>query len=540
MLWEKLSFMSKNNQNEYMKRMEPQRQRFALRKLTVGVASVLLGITFFVGGTQADADSLTTTSANRATPTTVSTTNEQGLAPSSNQLTGSQQESTTVTAQLANSDGSMRDADGQQVMAHNDNVQVTVNYQNNRLPAGQPITISYSNPSQWTVVDWEDGVSKQLGNDLTATNNGHGTFTVKSNMDKDLDINFALHFALQYAGDVESNTLTPLVITTKRGNATVNTKTVKPIIIPYKDHVVADEIAHGWAAKDVHKVKTNFDNTHDILSGTKATTGKEADNREVMQYMIEWNYGKAGNTKGTTLSPLQTADFTAYLSKGQTMLPDTIKVFRVYQPNAVDGNGQRVSIDKSYSKITDCVNGVFVNEDPAFEQFLKDHLTVTVNNSTTQLSWRDYQTALQKAKHDGTEPPLVNGIHLKESDMAHVKLSTDANGQSHNFSVNSGDNEDSTVKSPHSTFFIQFDTLLDYNMPVSWTTPGDGPSISYNRASGKFGGVGTQIDKSTSKVFQGGGNGFTHQMLTKQPFTLQILPIQITSHPSIGVTVSVP
>lgn len=532
--------MSKNNQNEYMKRMEPQRQRFALRKLTVGVASVLLGITFFVGGTQADADSLTTTSANRATPTTVSTTNEQGLAPSSNQLTGSQQESTTVTAQLANSDGSMRDADGQQVMAHNDNVQVTVNYQNNRLPAGQPITISYSNPSQWTVVDWEDGVSKQLGNDLTATNNGHGTFTVKSNMDKDLDINFALHFALQYAGDVESNTLTPLVITTKRGNATVNTKTVKPIIIPYKDHVVADEIAHGWAAKDVHKVKTNFDNTHDILSGTKATTGKEADNREVMQYMIEWNYGKAGNTKGTTLSPLQTADFTAYLSKGQTMLPDTIKVFRVYQPNAVDGNGQRVSIDKSYSKITDCVNGVFVNEDPAFEQFLKDHLTVTVNNSTTQLSWRDYQTALQKAKHDGTEPPLVNGIHLKESDMAHVKLSTDANGQSHNFSVNSGDNEDSTVKSPHSTFFIQFDTLLDYNMPVSWTTPGDGPSISYNRASGKFGGVGTQIDKSTSKVFQGGGNGFTHQMLTKQPFTLQILPIQITSHPSIGVTVSVP
>ena len=397
-------------------------------------------------------------------------------------------------------------------MARNDNVQVTVNYQNDRLPAGQPITISYSNPSQWTVVDWETGVSKQLSNDLTATNNGNGTFTVKSNVGKDLDINFDLHFALQYADDVKNNTPTPLVITTKRGSTTVNTTTVKPIIIPYKDNVVADEIAHGWAAKDVHKVKTNFDNTHDILSGTKATTGKEADNREVMQYMIEWNYGKAGNTKGTTLSPLQTADFTAYLSKGQTMLPDTIKVFRVYQPNAVDGNGQRVSIYKSYSKITDCVNGVFVNEDPAFEQFLKDHLTVTVNNSTTQLSWRDYQAALQKAKHDGTEPPLVNGIHLNESNMAHVKLSTDANGQSHNFSVNVGNNEDSTVKSPHSTFFIQFDILLDYNMPVSWTKPGDGPSISYNRASGKFDGIGTQINKSTSKVFQGGGNGFTHQI----------------------------
>ena len=49
-----------------MKRMEPQRQRFALRKLTVGVASVLLGVTFFVGGAQADAD----------TPTTPATTGE--------------------------------------------------------------------------------------------------------------------------------------------------------------------------------------------------------------------------------------------------------------------------------------------------------------------------------------------------------------------------------------------------------------------------------------------------------------------------------
>ena len=63
--------MSKNNQNEYMKRMEPQRQRFALRKLTVGVASVLLGVTFCVGGAQADAD----------TPTTPATTGETTATP---------------------------------------------------------------------------------------------------------------------------------------------------------------------------------------------------------------------------------------------------------------------------------------------------------------------------------------------------------------------------------------------------------------------------------------------------------------------------
>ena len=49
--------MSKNNAQEYVRKMEPQRQRFGLRKLSVGVASVLLVTTFMVGGsTVAHAD----------------------------------------------------------------------------------------------------------------------------------------------------------------------------------------------------------------------------------------------------------------------------------------------------------------------------------------------------------------------------------------------------------------------------------------------------------------------------------------------------
>ncbi|WP_233446402.1 mucin-binding protein [Limosilactobacillus balticus] len=50
--------MSKNNTQEYVRKMEPQRQRFGLRKLSVGVASVLLGTTFMVGGTVAHADNI--------------------------------------------------------------------------------------------------------------------------------------------------------------------------------------------------------------------------------------------------------------------------------------------------------------------------------------------------------------------------------------------------------------------------------------------------------------------------------------------------
>lgn len=50
--------LSKNNEKMLTERNMNQRQRFGLRKLTVGVASVLLGTTFFMGTQVAQADSL--------------------------------------------------------------------------------------------------------------------------------------------------------------------------------------------------------------------------------------------------------------------------------------------------------------------------------------------------------------------------------------------------------------------------------------------------------------------------------------------------
>lgn len=251
------------------------------------------------------------------------------------------------------------------------------------------------------------------------------------------------------------------------------------------------------------KVKDNDDKLKDILSGTAATKGDT--DRLAMQYMIEWNYGKAGDTASTTLSPLKTADFTAHFSKGQTLVPDTIKVFRVYQPDAVTADGEWVSIGSSYGKI-------IKHEDPAFEQFLKEHLTVTTlsDGVTKNLSWQDYQEQLNMAKENGTEPLLVNGIYLHEDDMYHVMV----DGKEYNFAENHGNNTDKSVATPHSTFFIQMDTLLDANMPEEWTKPGNGPSITYNKVSGDFDGNGT-TDRSTSPVFQDGGNGFSHEITYK-------------------------
>lgn len=488
--------MSKNNLYRY-RQMQPQQQRFALRKLTVGVASVLLGTTFLVGAAQAD------------------TTNVSGDVTTATSSVPTTDETASATASLG---GTTTSIDGRNVMAQNDSVQVKATYRNVHYDAGQRIKVSYSDSAKWNVVGWASGEAKILGdNAFIAVNNGDGSFTVKSTRTMgESDSGFDLNFSLQYKDQVSAATPTTLTVTIAHDDnaqSVITSNEFTPTIIPYFDRVQSEEIAHGWAANATKSVNNNDDNARTILDGTSATLPHQ--DRKLMQYMVEWNYGKAGNTDGSTLAPLDAANFTARFSRGQTLLPDTIKVFRVYQPDAVAADGGRIDISSVYSKITktDPSTGQFLYEDTAFEQFLKDHLTVTTTDNdgqTSDLSWNDYQTALARAKQDHTEPPLVNGIHLDESDMHHVKLSTDPAGQTHNFAENSGDNTDETVATPHSTFFIQMDTLLDQNMPIEWTKAGDGPTIAYNTTSGDFKGVGIKIDRSVSPVFNGGGNGFNN------------------------------
>lgn len=54
--------LSKNNINELIRKQEPKKQRFTIKKLTVGVASVLIGFTFMgVNAASADANTAPTT-----------------------------------------------------------------------------------------------------------------------------------------------------------------------------------------------------------------------------------------------------------------------------------------------------------------------------------------------------------------------------------------------------------------------------------------------------------------------------------------------
>ncbi|MBB1069810.1 YSIRK-type signal peptide-containing protein [Limosilactobacillus sp. RRLNB_1_1] len=72
--------LSQNNWQEQLRKQAPKKQRFAIKKLTVGVASVLIGFTFM--GVSASADSVsTTTPTSEATSTeNNSTNNDQEIA----------------------------------------------------------------------------------------------------------------------------------------------------------------------------------------------------------------------------------------------------------------------------------------------------------------------------------------------------------------------------------------------------------------------------------------------------------------------------
>ena len=79
--------LSKNNRKEQFRKQEPKKQRFAIKKLTVGVASVLIGFTFM--GMNASADT-TAAEAN-------SGTGDQAVEEPSSEATNQNSQTSQVT-----------------------------------------------------------------------------------------------------------------------------------------------------------------------------------------------------------------------------------------------------------------------------------------------------------------------------------------------------------------------------------------------------------------------------------------------------------
>lgn len=87
------------------------------------------------------------------------------------------------------------------------------------------------------------------------------------------------------------------------------------------------------------------------------------------------------------------------------------------------------------------------------------------------------QGELKQAQKDLESLSDINKIHFHVNGTFKY---TYVNGLTHDWSKNGGiegkNDNNTSIKNPHSSFFIQMDTFLPSNMPFSWVVPGNGPS----------------------------------------------------------------
>ncbi|WP_155833186.1 YSIRK-type signal peptide-containing protein, partial [Lactobacillus hamsteri] len=221
-------------------------------------------------------------------------------------------------------------------------------------------------------------------------------------------------------------------------------------LTPYKEKVTEDEILKGFpmGEKTFDSVNGSWPEKNNMSPEDIKKYNLNKDSK-ILQWGIYFNYGnQLGNTN---LKPLVDAVFRAYFDGDQTLIPSSIKVFEVPDGMAVDNNGYRDGVDnfyvdpkdqtqnqKYYNKIT-----VSNNERPAFEQYLKDHVTTTNGKP--------------------------NGFSVDQT-----KDSKDANGHVP-FHIPGDPTHDYSTHA----YFIQLDTVMKDDK-----RPGDGTRINYEASQG--------------------------------------------------------
>lgn len=326
----------------------------------------------------------------------------------------------------------------------------------------------------WIIQGFKANQTTNIDKDYQMTYQGDGIFDVKI-LDKDLDIedlNFSYIFNVvgnkNYLGQADQKTAS-LPVTIKYNNKVIAQQTFEATIVPGTDYVSSDELAHIWP--------------HGLVDDPNASQFIPADRKDsvkLLQYWIDWNLGE--------ISPLENVQFTETFSPGQQLLPDTIKVFRVY--NGILKNEQTSERlpwgPNTYSEVTgkQLSNGLYANEDTAFEEFLRDHLYVITDGQTQPITYSEFKNQFEQGNL-----PTVTKIEFKVNGPFEYR---DSQGQLHNWSVNSNNPNDPDT---HSVFFIQMDTLLPDQIPSEWTIPGEGPSSEIS------------TDTPNAKVSASGENG---------------------------------
>ncbi|RVU73381.1 YSIRK-type signal peptide-containing protein [Lactobacillus xujianguonis] len=395
--------------------------KYGLRKFSVGLCAAILGTAFFLNTNEIKADTTTQeteqsvvsqnkSSENKEQADEKSTVNQnndeavkQSQAPANEQTSNenpapaenkensetvdaSQQENTTqenvgpVTAEkpvattkvvpeykdpdpnsvTKNGDQEMTvkwtdtKAHRQDVMAGQTNVDLQISV--NNLPAakqGQSFNLQVGNPTQWQIQN-----DPNVGEDFTVTvNHENNDFTITANKDYNGQ-NGAASFTL------------PVTLMPKAAAFNVETDATINITMTDPEHQTMFKQDVNVNVKPlVDKVNNERVKVFVIKYGTDdSNVPQEDQGKKVLQWGLYWNYGQ---------NPLTDVYFQQTFSTGQTIIPQSIKVFEIPDRSwVVNQNGNRINLDNVYQKITT------YKESTAFEDLLKSGVNDTKNKIT--------------------------------------------------------------------------------------------------------------------------------------------------------------
>ncbi|WP_297820304.1 mucin-binding protein [uncultured Lactobacillus sp.] len=471
--------MNKKNDVNFIAKYNGQR-KFGLRKLSIGLTTVILGTTFFAFSNSAQAaetnstcqvaQASTTDSAKKILVNSKEASATKAVESKSNEsqeklFSENQAKDSTPTSKSTSEIKSKKSTpysvnigpdETQYLMANNDNGHIQVDFKGDQdshlFKQGDSFSISVNNQDNFlkfsTNLPTFDG---SLSNFKTSQDNDTFTFTYQGNTPFNLQngsvtLNFLGNNDAVLKYNKDHNITNPKQFVNIDRQVSVSfpdqetvSKEIHIGLYPYANVVDRKEMVNGypWQAKVVFTpadpngfVENNVTYTGPEEAAKQDIPAQDQKDARLMQYVINWNYGRGFDK--TIVDPLDDVIANLKFSDGQKILPHTIRVFQITDPSligALNENTQEIdrrALDsETYTKIT--TSG---HEDTNFEKFLQD----SINTDQSQISINQ------------TGPFKVAG-------------------------------QDYSTKG---AYFIQLDTLLDLKDNLNhWSQPGEGPSISY-------------------------------------------------------------
>lgn len=450
-------------------------QRFGLRKLSVGLTTVVLGATFLAFSSPVQAENNennsdivtskkeTETNSTQATSAAITSNKQNNAEAKDTQSSKTNQQTSTNTQKNSPFKVEIDTPSGtnnKYLMANNDTGAIQVKFSGDQdsylFNNGDSFSISVENPDN--LLKFSSNLptfNAPLSDFKPSKNDDTYTFTYQGQNPFNLqEGNVTLNFTgnndavVKYNHDHHAANnqivyINPKVTVAFPKQAPVN-QNIAIGLYPYANIVDRQEMISGypWQGKVVFTPhdSNGFKENNVTYTGPEESAKadipeKDQQDARLMQYIINWNYGRG--LEDPIVDPLNNVIAKLQFNDGQKILPHTIKVFKITDPsfigtiNPITHQIERKAIDKkTYDKLTACEN-----EDPNFEKFLQDNIS---------------------------------------QDQSQISIN-----QTGPFTVNDKD------YSKQGAYFIQLDTLLDVkkNLPT-WSLPNNGPSISYTPQSG--------------------------------------------------------